>query len=166
MTHGWFYTQSVRIYWIFWIQTEIRWCLPFSDWFITKQTSCWFQINQEMVNIIRYRFDLIRFLSLYPAYSTVEYFIIIPVYLSHIGQVSNEHVTFLCIIQTPIKMRKNVVYFYPHLYKRHAHYTKSIVVKKVIQRKCGTFMFIFMLHNKVWYLHRSWIFGLFKYNSW
>ena len=41
--------------------TDIRLYLPFSDWFETKRTSVWFQINRKMVNIIWFRFDLIRF---------------------------------------------------------------------------------------------------------
>ena len=38
-------------------QTEIWLYLPFSDWFGTKRTSVWFQINRIMVNTIRFRFD-------------------------------------------------------------------------------------------------------------
>ena len=41
-------------------QPEIRFYSPFSDWFGTKQTSVWFKINRNMVNTIRFRFDLIR----------------------------------------------------------------------------------------------------------
>jgi len=36
--------------------------LPFSDWFGTKRTSVWFQINRKMLNTIWFRVDLIRFL--------------------------------------------------------------------------------------------------------
>ena len=42
-------------------QTEIRLYLPFSDWFWTKRTSVWCQINRKMANTIWYRLDLIRF---------------------------------------------------------------------------------------------------------
>ena len=42
-------------------QTEIRLYLPFFDWFGTKRTSVWFQINWKMVNTIWFLFDLIRF---------------------------------------------------------------------------------------------------------
>ena len=42
-------------------QTEIRLYLSFSNWFGTKRTSVWFQINQKMVNTIWFRFDLIIF---------------------------------------------------------------------------------------------------------
>ena len=35
--------------------------LTFFDWFGTKRTSVWIQINREVVNKIRFRFDLIRF---------------------------------------------------------------------------------------------------------
>ena len=43
-------------------QTEIRLYLPCTNWFGTKRTSVWFQINKIMVNTIWFRFDLIRFL--------------------------------------------------------------------------------------------------------
>ena len=43
-------------------QTEIRLYLPVSDWFETKPTSVWLQINRKLVNIIRFQFDLISFL--------------------------------------------------------------------------------------------------------
>ena len=42
-------------------QTEIRWNLPVADWFGTKRTSIWFQINRKMVNTIWFRVDLIGF---------------------------------------------------------------------------------------------------------
>ena len=42
-------------------QLEIRLYLSFSDWFGTKRTSVWFQINWKKVNTIWFRFDLIRF---------------------------------------------------------------------------------------------------------
>ena len=35
--------------------------LPLSDWFLTKRTSVWFQINRKMVNTIWFWVDLIRF---------------------------------------------------------------------------------------------------------
>ena len=54
------YTQR-NLFEILLNQTEIRLYLPFSDWFGTKLTSVWFQINRNMVNTIWYRFDLIRF---------------------------------------------------------------------------------------------------------
>ena len=47
---------------IFWNQTDIRLYLPFSDWFETKRTVVWFQINRKMINTIWCRFELIRFL--------------------------------------------------------------------------------------------------------
>ena len=43
------------------IQTDIRLYLPFSDWFGTKRTSFWFQINRKMVNTVWFRFDLVEF---------------------------------------------------------------------------------------------------------
>ena len=42
-------------------QTDIRLYLPFADWFGTKRTSVWFQINGNMVDTIWFRFDIIRF---------------------------------------------------------------------------------------------------------
>ena len=42
-------------------KTEIRLYLPFFDWFGTKWTSVWIQINRKMVNTIWFRVDLIRF---------------------------------------------------------------------------------------------------------
>ena len=42
-------------------QTEIKLYLPFSDWFGTKRTSVWFQINRKMVNTIWFRLELMRF---------------------------------------------------------------------------------------------------------
>ena len=42
-------------------QTEIRLYLPFSEWFGTKRTAVWFQLNRKMVNTIWFQFDLIRF---------------------------------------------------------------------------------------------------------
>ena len=38
-------------------QTEIRLYLPFSDWYGTKRTSVWFQINLKMVNTIWFKVD-------------------------------------------------------------------------------------------------------------
>ena len=46
---------------IFLNQPEIRLYLPFSDWFGSKWTSVWIQINQKMVNTFWFRVDLIRF---------------------------------------------------------------------------------------------------------
>ena len=42
-------------------QPEIRLYLPFSDWFGSKRTSVWFQINRCMVNTIWFRVDSIGF---------------------------------------------------------------------------------------------------------
>ena len=42
-------------------KSEIRLYFPFSDWFGSKRTSVWFQINRRMVNTIWFQFDLIRF---------------------------------------------------------------------------------------------------------
>ena len=42
-------------------QTDIRLYLPFSDWFESKRTSVWIQMNRKMVNTIWFRVDLIRF---------------------------------------------------------------------------------------------------------
>ena len=42
-------------------QPEIRLYIPFFDWFGSKRTSVWFQINGKMVYIIWFRVDLIRF---------------------------------------------------------------------------------------------------------
>jgi len=42
-------------------QPEIRWYLPFSNWFGSKRTSVWIQINRKMVNTIWFRVDLTRF---------------------------------------------------------------------------------------------------------
>jgi len=42
-------------------QPEIRLYLAFSDWFGTKRTSVWIQINLKMVNTIWFRVDLTRF---------------------------------------------------------------------------------------------------------
>ena len=54
------YTQR-NLFEILLNQTKIRLYLPYIDWFRTKRTSLWFQINQEMVNTIWFRFDLIIF---------------------------------------------------------------------------------------------------------
>ena len=57
-------------------QPEIRLYLPLSNWFSTKRTSVWFQINRKMVNIIWFRFDLTRFRKDFSAYnSTVQDFV-------------------------------------------------------------------------------------------
>ena len=45
------YTQ-INLFKILLNQTEIRLYLTFSDWFGTKRTSVWFQINRNMVNSI------------------------------------------------------------------------------------------------------------------
>ena len=45
---------------IFSNQTEIRLCLPFSDWFGIKQAFFWFQINRKLVITIWLRFILPR----------------------------------------------------------------------------------------------------------
>ena len=42
-------------------QPEIRLCLLFSDWFGSKRTSIWIQINQKMLNTIWFQVYLIRF---------------------------------------------------------------------------------------------------------
>ena len=42
------------------IHTEIGFYLPFSDWFGTKRTSVWVQINLKMINTNRFRFELTR----------------------------------------------------------------------------------------------------------
>ena len=39
-------------------QPEIILYLPFSDWFGSKRTSDWIQVNRKMVNTIWYQFDL------------------------------------------------------------------------------------------------------------
>ena len=54
------YTQR-NIFEILLNQPGIRLCLPFSDWFGTKRTSVWFQINREMVYTIWFRVDSTRF---------------------------------------------------------------------------------------------------------
>ena len=59
--YGWsFYTQR-NLFEILLNQSEIRWYLPFPDWFRTKRMSVWFQINRKMVTTIWFRFDLTRF---------------------------------------------------------------------------------------------------------
>ena len=42
-------------------QTEIRLYVTCTDWFGTKRTSVWIQINRKMVDTIWFRVDLIRF---------------------------------------------------------------------------------------------------------
>ena len=54
------YTQIIIFEFLF-KQPRIRLYLSFSDWFGTKRTSVWFQINRKMINTIWFRFDLIRF---------------------------------------------------------------------------------------------------------
>ena len=56
----WLYTRR-NLFEILLNQREIKLQLPFSDWFGTKRTSVWFQINRKMVNTIWFQFDLIRF---------------------------------------------------------------------------------------------------------
>ena len=56
----WSYTQR-NLFKILLNQTEIRLYLPFSNWFGTKWTFVWFQINRKMVNTIWLRFNLIKF---------------------------------------------------------------------------------------------------------
>ena len=46
-------------------QPEIMLYLPFSDWFGSKRTSVWIQINRKMVNTIWFQVDLIRFRKLF-----------------------------------------------------------------------------------------------------
>ena len=41
-------------------QPEIRLYLPFPDWFGSKRTSVWIQINRNMVNTIWFQVNLIR----------------------------------------------------------------------------------------------------------
>ena len=53
------YTQK-NLFEILLIQTEIRLYLSFSDWYGTRRTSVWLQINRKMVNTIWFPFDLIR----------------------------------------------------------------------------------------------------------
>ena len=57
------YTQR-NLFEILLDQLEIRLYLPFSDWFWSKRTSVWIQINRRAVNTIWFRVDLIRFLHL------------------------------------------------------------------------------------------------------
>ena len=54
------YTQR-NLFEILLNQPEIRLYLTFSDWFGSKWTSVWIQINRKIVNTIWFRFDLIRF---------------------------------------------------------------------------------------------------------
>ena len=42
-------------------KSEIRLYLQYSDWFGSKRTSVWIQINRKMVNTILFRVDLLRF---------------------------------------------------------------------------------------------------------
>ena len=55
-----FYAQR-NLFEILLNHTELRLYLPFSDWFGTKWTSVWFQINRQIVNTIWFRFDSIIF---------------------------------------------------------------------------------------------------------
>ena len=70
------YTQ-INLYRIFY-QTEIKMYLPFSDWFGTKQTSSWFQINGKIINTIWFRFDK-RFLWLH--YKILKIFLCVQDYV-------------------------------------------------------------------------------------
>ena len=54
------YTQR-NLFEIWLNQTGIRLYIPFSDWFGTKRTSAWFQINRKIVNTVWFWFDSIRF---------------------------------------------------------------------------------------------------------
>ena len=54
------YTQR-NLFELLFNQTVIRLYLPLSDWFRTKRTSVWFQINRNMVYKIWFRCDLISF---------------------------------------------------------------------------------------------------------
>ena len=54
------YTQK-NLFEILLNQPEIILYLPFSNWFGSKRTSVWIQINRKMVNTIRFQVDLIRF---------------------------------------------------------------------------------------------------------
>ena len=54
-------------------QPDIRFYLPFSDWYGTKRTSVWFQINWKTINTIWFRVDLIRFLCVYSAAERLAY---------------------------------------------------------------------------------------------
>ena len=59
----WHYCAPCTQRYLFWIllnQPEIRLYLPFSDWFGSKRTSVWIQINRKMVNTIWFRVDLTR----------------------------------------------------------------------------------------------------------
>ena len=51
------------------IQTEIRLYLPSSDWFGSKRTSVWIQINRKMVNTIWFQFESKRFQKVFSASS-------------------------------------------------------------------------------------------------
>ena len=57
-------TQS-NIFEILLNQTKSRLYSPCTDWFRTKRTFFWFQINRKMVNTVWFQFDLIRFLYVY-----------------------------------------------------------------------------------------------------
>ena len=52
---------QINLFWILLNQPEIRLYLPFSDWFGSKWTSVWIQINRKMVNTIWFWFDFRRF---------------------------------------------------------------------------------------------------------
>ena len=58
----WAYCDTARtqrnIFRIWLNQTESRLYLPYFDWFGTKRTSFWFQINRKMVNTICFQFGL------------------------------------------------------------------------------------------------------------
>ena len=60
MSVRWLRVSQRNLFVIVLNQTEIRLYLPFSDWFGTKRTSVWFQINRKMVNTVWFWFDLIK----------------------------------------------------------------------------------------------------------
>ena len=64
--------QTEKTFWILLNRAENRLYLPFSDWFKkwqnwfgSKRTSFWIQVNRKMVNTIGFRFDLIRFQTVF-----------------------------------------------------------------------------------------------------
>ena len=54
-------TQRIFYFGILPIQPETRLHLPHSDRFGSKRKSVWIQINRDMVNTIRFRFELTKF---------------------------------------------------------------------------------------------------------
>ena len=65
------YTQR-KLFEILLNHNETRLYLPLSDWFGTKPTSIWFQINRKMVNTIWFRVDLIIFWKYFSARISVK----------------------------------------------------------------------------------------------